>query len=129
MLVKDIMKKDVQTISPTASIKDALRVMREKNVKALVVDKQHPHDTYGIITYTSILRAVYAEEGDIELLNVYDIAVKPAVSISGEVDIKYAARMMVNFNIKRVLVVENNRLQGIISMTDIIESLFREIGE
>ncbi|SNZ09926.1 CBS domain-containing protein [Persephonella hydrogeniphila] len=129
MLVKDIMKREVCTISPMASIKDALKVMKEKDVKALIVDKQHPHDAYGIITYTSILKAVYAEEGDIELLNVYDIAVKPAISISGEVDIKYAARMMVNFNIKRVLVIENNQLQGIISMTDIIESLFREIGE
>jgi len=129
MLVKDIMKKDVFTISPLASIKEALKMMKEKNLKALVVDKQHQHDAYGIITYTSILKAVYAEEGDVELLNVYDIAVKPAISISGEVDIKYAARMMVNFNIKRILVLENNQLIGIISMTDIIESLFKEIGE
>jgi len=129
MLVKDIMQKDVSVISPLASIKEALKMMREKNVKALVVDKQHPHDAYGIITYTSILKAVYTEEGDIDLLNVYDIAIKPAISISEELDIKYAARMMVNFNIKRILVVENNQLKGIISMTDIIESLFKEMGE
>ncbi|NPA16371.1 MAG: CBS domain-containing protein [Aquificae bacterium] len=129
MLVKDVMRTDVSTISPFASIKGALKKMRDQEVKALVVDKQHPHDAYGIITYTSILKAVYAEDGDIELLNVYDIAVKPAITISADVEIKYAARMMVNFNIKRLLVVENNQLKGIISMTDIIESLFKEIGE
>ncbi|WP_456384238.1 CBS domain-containing protein [Persephonella sp.] len=129
MLVKDVMRTDVSTISPFASIKEALKKMRDQEVKALVVDKQHPHDAYGIITYTSILKAVYAEDGDIELLNVYDIAVKPAITISADVEIKYAARMMVNFNIKRLLVVENNQLKGIISMTDIIESLFKEIGE
>ncbi|WP_456393495.1 CBS domain-containing protein [Persephonella sp.] len=129
MLVKDMMRTDVSTISPFASIKEALKKMRDQEVKALVVDKQHPHDAYGIITYTSILKAVYAEDGDIELLNVYDIAVKPAITISADVEIKYAARMMVNFNIKRLLVVENNQLKGIISMTDIIESLFKEIGE
>jgi len=129
MLVKDVMRTDVSTISPLASIKEALKKMRDQEVKALVVDKQHPHDSYGIITYTSILKAVYAEDGDIELLNVYDIAVKPAITISADVEIKYAARMMVNFNIKRLLVVENNQLKGIISMTDIIESLFKEIGE
>ncbi|NPA13490.1 MAG: CBS domain-containing protein [Aquificae bacterium] len=129
MLVKDIMRTDVLTISPFASIKDALKMMRDQEVKALVVDKQHPHDAYGIITYTSILKAVYAEDGDIELLNVYDIAIKPAISISSELEIKYAARMMVNFNIKRLLVLENNQLKGIISMTDIIEHLFKELGD
>ncbi|WP_029520066.1 CBS domain-containing protein [Persephonella sp. IF05-L8] len=129
MIVKDVMSKEVHLVQPTASLKEALKIMKEKDVKALVVDKQHPHDAYGIITYTSLLKAVYMEEGDIDLLNVYDIAVKPAISISGEIDIKYAAKMMVNFNIKRLLVVENNEIKGIISMTDIIELLFKEIGE
>ncbi len=93
----------------------------------MIVDKQDQHDTYGIITYTSILKAVFAEDGDIDLLNVYDMAVKPAVSISKDVEIKYAAKMMVNFNIKRLLVVDNNQLEGIISMTDIIATLFEEL--
>ena len=129
MIVKDVMSKEVHLVQPTASLKEALKIMKEKDVKALVVDKQHPHDAYGIITYTSLLKAIYMEEGDIDLLNVYDVAVKPAISISEEIDIKYAAKMMVNFNIKRLLVVENNEIKGIISMTDIIESLFKEIGE
>ncbi len=129
MIVKDVMSKEVHLVQPTASLKEALKIMKEKDVKALVVDKQHPHDAYGIITYTSLLKAIYMEEGDIDLLNVYDVAVKPAISISEEIDIKYAAKMMVNFNIKRLLVVENNEIKGIISMTDIIESLFKEIEE
>jgi predicted transcriptional regulator len=126
ILVKDVMQTNVETISPLASLKEALAKMKEKNVQSLIVDKQHEHDTYGIITYTSILKAVFAEDGDIDLLNVYDVAVKPAVSISKDVEIKYAAKMMVNFNIKRLLVVDNNQLEGIISMTDIIATLFEE---
>ncbi len=129
MIVRDIMSRSVHLVQPTATLKEALKMMKERDVKALIVDKQHPHDAYGIITYTSILKAIYMEEGDIDLLNVYDVAVKPAITISGEIDIKYAAKMMVNFNIKRLPVVENNEIKGIISMTDIIESLFKEIGE
>ncbi|MBK3332511.1 CBS domain-containing protein [Persephonella atlantica] len=124
MIVKDIMQKDVLMISPFASLKDAIKKMKESGVKALIVEKQHQNDTYGIITYTSILKAIYQEEGDIELLNVYDVAVKPALYISPNVEIKYAARMMINFNVKRLLVLENDNLIGIISMTDIIESIF-----
>ncbi len=127
ILVKDVMQTNVETISPLASLKEALAKMKEKKVQSLIVDKQHEHDTYGIITYTSILKAVFAEDGDIDLLNVYDIAVKPAVTISKDVEIKYAAKMMVNFNIKRLLVVDNNQLEGIISMTDIIATLFEEL--
>lgn len=127
ILVKDVMQTNVETISPLASFKEALAKMKEKKVQSLIVDKQDQHDTYGIITYTSILKAVFAEDGDIDLLNVYDMAVKPAVSISKDVEIKYAAKMMVNFNIKRLLVVDNNQLEGIISMTDIIATLFEEL--
>ena len=127
ILVKDVMQTNVETISPLASLKEALAKMKEKKVQSLIVDKQHQHDTYGIITYTSILKAVFAEDGDIDLLNVYDVAVKPAVSISKNIEIKYAAKMMVNFNIKRLLVVDNNQLEGIISMTDIIATLFEEL--
>lgn len=127
ILVKDVMQTNVETISPLASLKEAVAKMKEKKVQSLIVDKQHQHDTYGIITYTSILKAVFAEDGDIDLLNVYDVAVKPAVSISKDVEIKYAAKMMVNFNIKRLLVVDNNQLEGIISMTDIIATLFGEL--
>ncbi len=124
MIVKEIMQKNVLTISPFASLKDAIRKMKENEVKALIVEKQHQNDTYGIITYTSILRAIYQEEGDIELLNVYDVAVKPALSISPNVEIKYAARMMINFDVKRLIVLENDNLVGVVSMTDIIENIF-----
>ncbi|NPA53496.1 MAG: CBS domain-containing protein [Aquificae bacterium] len=127
MLVKDVMNKDVVKISPLMSLKEAIKLMKEKDVKALVVDRVSERDAYGIITYTSILKAIYFEEGDIDLLNVYDVAVKPALSISGELDIKYAAKMMVNFNIKRLLVIDNNQLQGIVSMTDIIEHLAEQL--
>ncbi len=127
MLVKDVMQKKVVTISPMAPLKEALKLMKEQDVKAIIVEKTNPNDAYGIITYTSLLKAVYAEDGDIDLLNVYDVAVKPAISVSGNLHIKYAAKLMVNFNIKRLLVIDSNNLEGLISMTDIIEVLFKEI--
>lgn len=129
MLVKDIMRTSVATISPLAKLTDALKVMRDKGVKSLIVDKQHDHDVYGIITYTSIVKGVFAEEGDVELLNVYDISVKPAVSISGEAEIKYAAKMMVNMGVKRLLVTGNNELKGLITISDIMNTLFDHIDD
>ena len=67
------------------------------------------------------------EEGDIDLLNVYDIAAIPAIAISAKLDVKYAAKMMVTSSIKRILVIDNNELHGILTMTDIIEILMDSV--
>lgn len=127
MLVKDIMKTDVLTVAPTTPLKDAFKLMRDKNIQSLVVDKKDAHDAYGIITYTTILKEIVADEGDIDLLNVYDVYAKPALSVSKELHIKYVAKLMVNQGIKRLLVTGNNQLLGIISMTDILNNLIQEI--
>ncbi len=127
MLVADIMTTtDLVTISPMATIREALNTMRDNKVKSLIVNKLSPSDAYGILTYKNILQAIVAEEGDIDLLNVYDICSKPAIQISKELNVKYAAQMMVNQSIKRILVIDNNELEGILTMTNILEVLMKQ---
>jgi len=123
VLVQDIMKRDVVTIKPYATLKDAMKLMKQKGVKALIVDKNSPSDAYGIITSTQILKKVLAEGGDIDLLNVYDVYEKPAFYVSSKIDVKYAAKIMMEHNIKRVAVTDKNELQGILSVTDLTEYL------
>ena len=129
MLVENIMIKDgLVTISPMAPLKDALKLMKEKKVKSVIVNKIRPSDAYGILTYKNILSSIVAEDGDIELLNVYDVYSKPAIQLSKELDIKYAAQMMVRNGIKRILVIDNNELEGIVTMNDIIGFLMEGLN-
>ena len=123
MLVKDIMVRDVVTVSAFATIREAMQVMKQRNVKSLVVEKRHENDAFGIITYTNILKTIVAEEGDIDLINVYDVCAKPAIVLSRELEIKHAARLMVNLGIRRVLVTYNNEIEGIITMNDIVGAI------
>ncbi|WP_332445109.1 CBS domain-containing protein [Wolinella succinogenes] len=123
MLVEKVMRTNVTTIKPYATLKEALQLMKERQLKALVVDKSSPSDAYGIITNTQILRAILAEEGDIELINVYDVYKKPAFSVSAKIDVKFAAKTMIEHNIKRVVVTDNNELKGILSLTDLTHYL------
>jgi predicted transcriptional regulator len=123
MLVKDIMIRDVVTISPFATIREAMRVMRQRGVKSLVVLKRDQHDAFGIITYTNILKTIVAEEGDIDLINVYDICAKPALTVSRELAVKHAAKLMVSIGIRRLLVTSTNELVGIITMNDIVGAI------
>ena len=122
-LVRDVMVRDVSTISPLASLRDALERMKTDRVRSLVVERHHPHDAYGILTHTSIVRAIVAEEGDIDLANVYDVMSKPAISVPEAMEVKYVARLMVTQSIRRVIVLKNDKLSGIITMSDIVDSL------
>ncbi len=121
ILVEHIMKTNVSTIKPYATLKEALQLMKQKNLKSLIVEKSCDSDAYGIITNTQILRKIMAEDGDIELLNVYDIYKKPAFSVSSKIDVKYAAKIMMEHNIKRVAVTDNNELKGVLSVTDLTD--------
>lgn len=120
MLVKDVMEKNVVTISPLATLREAMQRMRDNSVKSLVVDKQDPHDAYGLITYTTVLRTIVAEDGDIDLVNVYDVAAKPVITVPAEMDVRHVARLMVNQDFRRLIVLDGNELRGIISMDDIV---------
>ncbi len=131
MLVKDIMvpKNMVITIDPLATIRDALKLMRTHHVKSLVVERNNENDAYGMLTFKNILYSVVANDGDIDLLRVYDIYSKPTIQLSGELDVKYAAQMMMNSSIKRLLIIDNNELQGILTMTDILGVLMDQIDQ
>lgn len=129
MLVKEIMipVERIVKVSPMIPVREALNIMREKKVKSLVVDKLKSHDAYGMLTYKNILSSIVANDGDIDLLRVYDIYSKPAFQVSEQLDVKYAAQIMVNSGVKRLLVIDNNELEGILTMTDILSELLKSV--
>ncbi len=129
MLVKDIMtpKEKLITVSPVATVREVLQLMRKHSVRSIVVEKTQENGAYGLVTFKNILQSIVAEDGDIDLLNVYDIAAIPAISVSANLNIKYASKMMVTSSIKRLLVIDNNEIHGILTMSDIIESLMDSV--
>jgi len=129
MLAKEVMtpKEKLITIEQTATVRDALKLMRENSVRSIIVEKKQADGAYGLLTFKNILQSIVAEDGDIDLLNVYDIAAIPAVGISADLNVKYAAQMMVASSIKRLLIIDNNELTGILTMTDIVGVLMDSV--
>jgi CBS domain-containing protein len=129
MLVKEIMtpKEKLISVAPMATVRDALKLMKAHSVRSIIVEKTHDDGAYGLVTFKNILQSIVAEDGDIDLLNVYDIAATPAISVSSQLNIKYAAKMMVTSSIKRLLVIDNNELHGILTMSDIIGILMDSV--
>ena len=128
MLVEDVMTKreDLVILPQMATVREALKLMGKNKIKSVIVDKSSSNGAYGLVTFKNILQSIVAEDGDIDLLNVYDIANTPALSVSRKLDIKYAARLMVQSSIKRLLVIDDNELYGILTMSDIIGVLIEE---
>ncbi len=129
MLVESVMtqKEKLVIISPMATVREAIKAMKANSVRSIIVDKSKENGAYGLLTFKNILQSIVAEDGDIDLLNVYDIASTPAFSVSTKLDVQYAAKMMVQNSIKRLIVSDNNELKGILTMTDIVNIVMESV--
>ncbi|MEA5509759.1 CBS domain-containing protein [Crocosphaera sp. UHCC 0190] len=117
--VADIMTQDVVKIRSSATILQAVKLMREKVIRTLIVDRRYPEDAYGIITETDIINEVIAYGKDPQKIRVYEIMTKPCIVVNPNLDINYVARLFKNTGIRCAPVIKDE-LIGIISVTDIL---------
>jgi CBS domain-containing protein len=115
----DIMTQDVATIRGSATVAEAVKLMRLKNLRALIVDLRSRQDAYGILTQTDIVSKVVAYGKDLEKIRVYEIMTKPCIVVNPDLGVEYVARLFANTGI-HVAPVISNELMGIISQTDIL---------
>ena len=117
---RDIMTTEVISIDGEATVADAVAQMKAKGVRALVVDRRNPDDAYGIITQRDIAYAVLAQGRDAAAVKVHEIMSKPLVVVNPDLDVKYVARLMANFGLSRAPVIFEGKVQGIVSVSDIV---------
>lgn len=127
--VRDIMVREVMTVDGIATVREALKIMRDKRVKSLVVNRRHEEDAYGIVTLYDIVNKVVAPKRSLDMTNVFDIMSKPLITVSQGLQVKYAARLMSQFDVKRAVVIEDGELIGILSMQDIVYGLLDASSE
>lgn len=116
----DIMTQDVATIRGSATVAEAIKLMKFKKLRALIVDVRNNQDAYGIITKSDIVYKVVAYGKDPEKLRVYEIMTKPCIVINPNLGVEYVARLFANTGLHVAPVIQGELL-GIISISDIIE--------
>jgi len=121
MQVFEIMKKAL-VIDDHITIKDAAKIMSKKNIGSLIVIKNKK--IIGIITERDVMKNI----SNINL-KVSDIMSKKVRTISTRENIDIAADIMIKKKIKRLPVVSNNNLKGIITMTDVLAHTNVEMEE
>jgi CBS domain-containing protein len=118
--VRDVMKTRFDIIDGMTTVADALRTMKHVDTKALIVDKRHEDDEYGMLLISDIARRVLAQDRSPDRVNAYEIMAKPVVSVDPDMDIRYCARLLERFTLSRVPVIESGKVVGIVSLTDLV---------
>ena len=126
--VKDLMQTDVKTVHKEVKLLTATKMMRDLSVSSLVVEPENDGDAFGIITRKDIVEAMVMDStGGISLV-VDDIMTKPAFTINPGLSIPNCHQMMRLVGVRRLPVVDGDRLVGILSNADIFAKLIENIA-
>ena len=118
MKAADIMSTNVTTIDSLVTIFEATRIMKQHDVKTLIVNRASSEDAYGIVTQTDIARAI-AEGKDPFTTYVCEVMTKPCIVVNPDLPVEQIPRLFTKAEI-RVAPVIKDKLLGIISVTDLL---------
>ena len=118
--VRDVMKTDFDMVDGLDTVATALQHMKHTETKCLMVNKRHDDDEYGLVLISDIAKQVLAKDRAPDRVNIYEIMAKPVVSVDPDMDIRYCARLLDNFGLSRIPVIEGKKVVGIVSYTDIV---------
>jgi CBS domain-containing protein len=119
MKAEEIMTTNVVTIRPSATVKSAIKLMREKNLRSIIVDRRHDQDAYGIISETDVVYKVTAYGKDPSKVKVYEVMSKPCIVVNPELEVEYVARLFANTRIHQAPVIKD-KLIGVVTINDIL---------
>lgn len=145
MKISQIMSKKVHTIGPDKTLKECAEVLKKHHVNGLVVVEKEK--VVGVITKADIFKAIlprypdiieeerymsdleYIEERVSKLfeMKVSDIMGMPPITVSSDMPIVRAGSTMILRRVKQVPVVDKGKLEGIVTLTDLIDSLLAKI--
>ena len=119
--IRDIMTSPVITIRKNAKVSEAASAMCAHNIGSLVVVDREEKPV-GIVTERDMLRKVVVTCKNPKAVDVTQIMSSPLVTGNPDMDLENAAKLMMKNEIKRLPIVEEGRLAGIATFTDLIRS-------
>jgi CBS domain-containing protein len=117
----DVMSKDVITALPGDSVHDALQHMSESQVSCLVVTDGER--VIGVVSERDVLRAVSGSPVDLRRITIAQTMSSPVQSVTPNVSVLKAGRIMQARQIRRLPVLDGKHLVGIVTQTDITRGL------
>src|SRR5687767_571504 len=115
--VRDAMTEDPRSIGTSASVVEAAQLMREAHIGSLPITDGE--QLVGMITDRDITTRVVAEAADLGTTSVGEVCSRDVISVEADKDHEEAVELMARHQVRRLPVVENGRLIGIVAQADI----------
>lgn len=116
--ISDVMVKNVVTVGPKTTARKAAERMKKHEIGCLVVVKKTK--PVGIVTERDMLNRVLIDLKNPEKTGVEEIMSKPLIVVQPHMNIRNAARIMLKRRIKKLPVLENGCLVGLVTLTDLV---------
>src|SRR5690554_6229208 len=123
--IKDIMTDSVATVSPETTVVEAARLMQQHDIGSLPVCEGP--ELVGIVTDRDIVVRSVAHGKDLATTPIREVMTQRVATASPETDVHQVATLMSNQQIRRLPVVENNRLVGMVSLGDLATQAKTEV--
>ena len=120
LTVANIMTETVTTISSGATVADAIELMQQQQICALLVERRCQDMPFGVVTERDIVYTVVARGHDPDKVLVQDIMRQPCISLAPDLTLQAASQVLSDTGVQRAPVVQDGQLLGIISVTDIL---------
>lgn len=121
MKVSDLMSTNVVTIPPDLSVSDAARTMERSDIGLVPVCGSDGR-VQGVLTDRDIITRCIAARIDPKQTKVQDLMTRGVISVSPDEDVKTAADIMSGEQVRRLPVVEHERIVGMLSLADLVHS-------
>lgn len=113
------MTKGVIYVAPTDNVQWVAEVMRKNDIDSVIVMEKKKG--VGIVTEMDIIGKVVAEGRDPKTTKISEIMSSPLVTVSPDADIDDAVKRMVEANVKKLVVTQDNRIVGILTDFDLLQ--------
>ncbi len=119
--IRDIMEKNVVTIHEESSVLDAAQLLKEKEISFLVITKNNK--PIGVVTESDFVRKLVVDDKIASKTSLSEIMSYKFRSVESSTDIEDAIQKMLNNKIRRLLVIDQEKLVGVVTETDLTSFL------
>src|SRR3989338_4843522 len=120
VFVFDVMTKQPISVYKDKNLADCANLMEKKDVNSLII-KNENNKVLGIVADEDFIRKAIAKNVDPFKTKVEEIMATEVITIEPDKDLYDAVKLMGDYNIRQLPVVENHKLVGIITVKDIIK--------